>query len=278
GPVLYHTCSSVCENCRMALLNGNVPWNAFAKGLLIGEVPDVLKDLTWVEQLLVSKVRQSLCYTTSCSGLKKMKAHLIALEAPVLKVYEMLPPPKEDMNKVLAILFTGPAQPTPKDLRWLPPLVCRNAVKRALEWLKLNHIGYLDIIIPDDNLNHYPVEIVYCKSLDLAETADPASHSVEDKKGVDDGICPFVVHCISGNKMTTKSTHELKGIVVCHWQSNGKALGIGHSAQPKSYSMVYLDMFPWLFLYGMGGLGANMCIMSVSTQEKHLFMYHDKWF
>ncbi|KAH0586948.1 hypothetical protein H2248_005778 [Termitomyces sp. 'cryptogamus'] len=120
-----------------------------------------------------------------------MKAHLIAFEAPVLKVYDMLPPPKEDMDKVLAILSTGPAQPTPEDLKQLPLLVHSKAVKRALEWLKLNHVGYLDIIISDDNLNNYPedkppVEIVYHKSLDLAETADPASHSVEDKKGVDD--------------------------------------------------------------------------------------------
>ncbi|KAG6896232.1 hypothetical protein C0992_009557 [Termitomyces sp. T32_za158] len=205
GPVIDHLCDSVCDKCRTALLKGSIPRNALANGLWIGEVPSVLKDLTWVEQMLVSKIRRSLCYAhVRSSGLKKMNAHLIVFNAPVMKVYEILPPPKEDMDEVLAILFTGPSQPTPNELRRLPLLVHRNYVKHALEWLKLNHTGYSGINISESNLNAYPedkppVEIVYRKSedLDLTDTVDPASHSVQDEKVSSDGECPFVVHGIS---------------------------------------------------------------------------------
>ena len=37
-----------------------------------------------------------------------MTAHVIAFESPLPKVYHILPPPVEDMDDVLAVLFTGP--------------------------------------------------------------------------------------------------------------------------------------------------------------------------
>ncbi|KAG6874802.1 hypothetical protein C0992_006479, partial [Termitomyces sp. T32_za158] len=205
------------------------------------------------------------------SGLKKLKAHLIAFYAPTPKVYEMLPPPREDMDEVLAILFTGPSQPAPEDLKRLPLLVQRNNVKRVLEWLKLNHVGYSDIVISDFNLASYPkdrspIEIVYRKSLEAAGTIDPSAHPNPDDTGIVKEDCPFVVHGIMGDKMLTKTTNELKGIAVHHWQSNGKALRVGHSSQPRNLFnnlSLYPDMFPWLFPYGLGGLGSSSSRMSV---------------
>lgn len=40
----------------------------------------------------------------------------IAFESPVAKVYNTLPPPVEDLDEVLAVLFTGPCQPTREEL------------------------------------------------------------------------------------------------------------------------------------------------------------------
>lgn len=45
-------------------------------------------------------------------GMQKMKANVIAFESPVAKVYHELPPPREDLDDILAILFTGPCKPT----------------------------------------------------------------------------------------------------------------------------------------------------------------------
>ena len=76
-----------------------------------------------------------------------MKVNVVAFESPVPKIYAMLPPPHEDIEDVLAILFTGPSKPTPEDFARTPFLVRRNAVMNALEWLKLNHADYTDIEI-----------------------------------------------------------------------------------------------------------------------------------
>jgi hypothetical protein len=39
-------------------------------------------------------------------------------------------------------------------------------------------------------------------------------------------------------------------------------------------------MMPWLFPYGLGGIGNNLqngCISDIAY-KRHLLMYHDKWF
>jgi len=85
-----------------------------------------------------------------------MTSHVITFESSIPKVYSALPPPLDDLNEVLAILFTGPCKPTENDFQCTPLLVRRNHVARALEWLKLNHADYKDLQISYDNLATYP--------------------------------------------------------------------------------------------------------------------------
>ncbi|KAG6904889.1 hypothetical protein DXG01_006440 [Tephrocybe rancida] len=223
GPILDLSCTQACQNCWTSLLRGVVLNNALSNGFWIGPVPDVLKNLNWVEQLLIAKVRRSLCYAhVSSSGLKKMNAHLIAFESPVQRVYEMLPPSRAELDDVLAVLFTGPCEPTGDDLKRTPLLVHRKAVKDALEWLKLNHITYSDVEISYDRLNEYPeheppVSIIYRKSAEEMQTVDPAMFKVDGETGVDDGECPFVVHGLTGEQMSAKTRDELKGLALQHW-------------------------------------------------------------
>ena len=61
--------------------------------------------------------------------------------------------------------------------------------------------------------------------------------------------------------------------------SNGKMLAIGHSDTLQSMwnnTQLYLQMFPWLFLYGLGGISASS--ISDKGHKRHLLMYHDKHF
>ena len=56
GPVLDQTCDKICDSCRTSILKGNVPSNALANGLWIGEVPEELSSLRFVERLLIARV------------------------------------------------------------------------------------------------------------------------------------------------------------------------------------------------------------------------------
>ena len=92
GPVLDYSCGSVCNGCRGDLRKGKVPKLALSKNLWLGSVPDVLKNLTFVEKILVEKVRHTCAFVKVASGMRKMKANIVAFESPIQKIYNILPP------------------------------------------------------------------------------------------------------------------------------------------------------------------------------------------
>ena len=96
---------------------------ALANNLWIGKVPDELKNLRFVEKLLIARVQHTCSYVKVASRMCKMKANIIAFESPMSKIYNILPPPGDDMDDVLAILFTGPCKPTSNNLKRTPFLV-----------------------------------------------------------------------------------------------------------------------------------------------------------
>jgi hypothetical protein len=93
GPVLDYTCNSVCDHCRSNIRNGKIPRLALANNLWLGKVPEELKNLRFVEKLLIARVRHTCSYVKVASGMRKMKANIIAFESPIPKIYTILPPP-----------------------------------------------------------------------------------------------------------------------------------------------------------------------------------------
>jgi len=89
---------------------------ALARNLWIGNVPEELKCLRFVEKILIAHVCHTCSFVKVASGMRKMKANVVAFESPTPKIYQILPPPREDLGDVLAILFTGPCKPSQADL------------------------------------------------------------------------------------------------------------------------------------------------------------------
>ena len=284
GPVLDHSCSAICEDCRARIRQGKVPKLALAKGLWLGEVPPVLGNLTFVEKLLVAKVRHTCAFVKVASGMRKMKANIVAFESPIQKIYNILPPPREDLDEMLAILFTGPCKPTAEDLARTPFLVRRNAVINALQWLKLNHIDYADIDISHENAMQYeenmpPVTIEYRFSESNKVPEGTSVFDNEDADGTVKGDCVFTVHGLTGDACNSMTPNALKAMALRHLNSGGKVLAVGHSDRLESMwnnTQLYPQMFPWLFPYGLGGIGSTS--LSHKEHKRHLLMYHDKRF
>jgi hypothetical protein len=157
GPVLASNCDQICDTYRKHLQAGKVPRNALATGLWLGDVPEELSSLRYIEKLLIQRVCVNGCFIhVASSGMRKMVAHAIAFESPVARVYHSLPPPVEDLDETLAILFTGTCKPTSSKYKCTPLLVHRKAVSCALEWLKIDHPDYSDLNITYDELEKYP--------------------------------------------------------------------------------------------------------------------------
>ena len=92
-----------------------------------------------------------------------MHANANSFANPMSKIYDVLPPPIEELDEVLAFIFTGPYKPT-KDFKRTPMLVrCQNIIS-ALNWLKLNPCDYYDLKISENDSypeNSIPVVVDY---------------------------------------------------------------------------------------------------------------------
>jgi hypothetical protein len=173
-------------------------------------------------------------------------------------------------------------------LKEIPLLVRCNKIAIALEWLKLNHTDYHDLEISQENLNSYPehgppVVVDYHPSTSNKNPEFTSVHDLEDEDGVENSQCSFVVHGITGEEFSTKSLKAIKTLALKHLMSEGKILGIEHEKTPESIyknPQLFPQMMPWLFPYGLGGIGQTIHCNKLSSiaHKRHLLMYHNKRF
>jgi hypothetical protein len=217
-----------------------------------------------------------------------MVANAITFKHPVEKIYTILPPPVEDLDDVLAFIYTGPTKPTPEDFKRTPLLVRRRKVAAALEWLKLNHPDYYDLEISYKNLEDYPedvppVVIDYRRKESNKDIEATSVHDMEQEQGTREGMCSLTVHGLTGEEYANATTKTLKAIALKHLDNMGKIIAMGHAKNPESTwrnPKLYPMIFPWLFPYGLGGIGNEIHkgLLSDAAHKKHLLMYHDKRF
>jgi hypothetical protein len=293
GPVLDPKCNSVCLTCMSSLRKGKRPKLALANGMWVGEVPKELQGLTFPEQMLIAKVRHNRCLVRVSSGRAKLVANAIAFPVPVVKIYHSLPPPIEELDEVLAIMFIGSTALTDEKMKRTPMTVRRNKVANALEWLKLNHADYRDLEISKENLEQYPLNgvPVYVDFRQVSENADPTAKlptemSVNDNESsiaTEDGECPFVVNGLTGTEYLNMPLKALKAKTLSFLDNGGKMLKVGQGEEPansRGNPHLYPQMFPWLFPYGLGSIAQerHTRVISEVLMKRRLLMHHDKRF
>ncbi|KAJ3551659.1 hypothetical protein NM688_g4576 [Phlebia brevispora] len=132
---------SVCGVCMKALRRRTVPNIALANGLWVGEVPECLARLNFVEKLVVARYRHNACIVKVHKGGYKMSANAIVFPQPVAKLNAVLPVPKEDLDEMLAILFTGPTAPLESDFKRTPFINLADALQKATEGYRSLHLA-----------------------------------------------------------------------------------------------------------------------------------------
>ncbi|GBE88471.1 hypothetical protein SCP_1302870 [Sparassis crispa] len=119
---------------------------------------DELQQLNFIEKLIVAHYRHNYFVVQVNMGQRKLSANAVVFPQPVERLHNILPPPREDLDKCLAVLFTGPCKPSPADYKCMPLLVRHTIILNALRWLRLNHCDYEDIQISHSNLASYSEE------------------------------------------------------------------------------------------------------------------------
>jgi hypothetical protein len=135
-------------------------------------------------------------------------------------------------------------------------------VVEALGWLKLNHEGYTDLEISQENLDSYeerdiPVVVDYRRTAEDISDAPPggttAVFETPNEYGTKSGKCSFSVHGLRRSELPVSMYDEVGA---------------------------YPGMFPWLFPYGKGGIGHQSHSKKTRelTRKRNLLRYHDKCF
>lgn len=274
GPVLYTSCKHVCNRCLDYMRQyDKAPTMSLVNGLWLGVIPPVLQDLSFMEKMMIARVRHSYCFVkVAVSWRYEMKANVVCFSNPMPKVYKMLPPAKEELDSVIAFMYTGPCKPTPEDLRRTPLLVRLNKVRNALDWLKLNESESV------------PVGYDYEEMWSNKDPLTSSVHETEEDDGTLEGPCPFTVHGLAGVELNAMTSKEIKQAAIHHLKTGDKnILFVGHNEVPEqtfNSPSLYPQMFPHLFPYGFGGISNTLHVARTSSlkHKRWLLMYHDKRF
>jgi len=113
----------VCSACHSSLRSGSLPKGAILNGFDVGcncHMPDYLKNLTEVEEMLIAKSRpfgkvrklggDSINY-------RHIGGHVIIVPEKVSTVYSVLPSRALSLPEVIKVIWVGKDQPTYKNLK-----------------------------------------------------------------------------------------------------------------------------------------------------------------
>ncbi|CAG8587014.1 13678_t:CDS:1, partial [Acaulospora colombiana] len=298
GPILHSSAHQsgivlACIECNHSLLQSRIPKSSLANGNWIGDIPSCLLDLNFIEKLLVAKHRHNVCVVRVSEGHGRLRCNAVVQARPIQRVVSHLPPTPDELAEVLAIIFTGSKSPDASLFERTPLLIRRSRVRRALEWLILNHDDYADISLSMQNLNMYqenqPPVCVLSRVSERIEPVPPEAQGINfDPNTYADGwrgteSCEFAVSGLTEAEYDSLSYDLLKAKSMQHLKNGGRILAIGHEETPQSLyhnPQLFPSLFPWLYPYGKGGFNSPLqrIRMSAQAQCRDRLLYGDRRF
>lgn len=158
---------NVCRECKSSLFpaiagtHPKPPKFSLRNDLALGQLPDALSSLTWLEEQLCARYRSThfvfrLYGSDSPQNPYMARGNSCAHSQNFISVAETLPRTPDDVNGLLSVMFTGSSGRAPKDALRSIFRVRKAIVLDFLKFLKGNNPEYAGITISDDNLALYP--------------------------------------------------------------------------------------------------------------------------
>ncbi|KAF9025589.1 hypothetical protein BDZ89DRAFT_953747, partial [Hymenopellis radicata] len=171
-------------------------------------------------------------------------------------MYNILPPPRAEIEEAIVMFYTGPKKPNAEHFRKLPLVVRPSVVRNALNWLRLNHSEYMDLGPPsEENLKTYPEDMpplsLHYKenTSDTNITIDPSVHENKDTQGTDieEDECAFIIHGLVGTQLDTM-TYGAKKAAAMDWYDNRKGSVLAIHRKEAAESIYHnLALYPLMF-------------------------------
>lgn len=197
----------LCSSCRRSLEKNHLPKFALANNLYRGRLPDFLCDISWVEEMVCAKYRNTahitrLYQSDDSSQLKVFHGNTCAHEMNVVSTAQVLPRTPADVNDLISVVFIGPGQFKP-DYLGATFRVRKAKIVAFLIFLKQNNCLYRDMEIDVSLLDLYPEDGV----LPQVETCTIHDPSQNGKKIFAEETAGFTEHPAS---YISSSSHSEK--------------------------------------------------------------------
>ena len=158
----------LCSTCHPSIMLGKRPPESLANYRWVGPMPDELKNLTWIEELLIARahvvgrvVRLQARNQTSHFA---VKGHVILLPQDTTLLLNILPMTPASLPDVVHVVWTGKSAPDRDRIR-SQFTVRREIVYNALQWLCRYNEDYRQVTINHDEFARWPPVFVATTSL-----------------------------------------------------------------------------------------------------------------
>ena len=264
----------VCDSCHRSILANRRPTEALSNYRWIGDQPDELSDLTWIEELLIARAhlvgRVIRLEERKATSYFALKGHTILLPQDTTRLLDLLPMPLSSLPDVIRVVWAGKTPPDQNLLR--SHFTVRTAkVYTALQRLCQHHEDYRHVTIDEERIaawNSTEIATELFESISTVahpsvEDASRSGFATEDPDTEEiDGDIP---HTVSGfidvNNVTRspdastlyRAAQLTQHVHSAHRQNLTINVVTGNTILNEHYVPSYFtSAFPTLFPYGMG--------------------------
>ena len=148
----------LCRSCKQALSARQVPSGSLRNFRWIGEQPEELKDLTWLEEMLIARAhmvgRVVRLEERRASSYFALKGHTIFLPQDTTSLLHLLPMPLSSLPDLVTVVWVGQKHPDHSQLK-RQFTVRTSKVWNALVWLCRFHEDYRNVTIDEERLKSW---------------------------------------------------------------------------------------------------------------------------
>jgi len=169
----------LCNSCHKSIKSGRRPHESLANFRWVGAQPDELRDLTWLEELLIARAhlvaRIVRLEERKTSSYFALKGHTVLLPQDTTRLLDLLPMSPSSLPDVVRVVWTGKSAPEKARLR-SHFTVRKQKVYDALKWLCRHHEDYRQVTIDEERISAWESTMVATELLDsIAHVADPSA-------------------------------------------------------------------------------------------------------
>jgi hypothetical protein len=149
---------TLCKPCHYKLVHQQLPPQALANYRWIGDLPEELRELTWLEEKLLARrhLVGSIVRLEDRYGYMGLKGHMILVPQNTTELVNLLPRPASSLPDMIRVVWTGKNRPKYNESIQHDFTINKQRVYNALVWLMKHNEDYKDVEMDKAEFDRWP--------------------------------------------------------------------------------------------------------------------------